>query len=135
MHPAQQPDDSFLLEPTLPPGNYVVIADFLPRNGSAQMLHRAIVVSGSTRSAVSPDTPSMEIDIPNVGTPAGSAAWGTQEKVVDGVKVQLQAADFVAGQTALLRFKLLNAADGPRSQNSSNHFLVRRPTCSSRPPH
>ena len=54
----------------------------------------------------------MEIDIPGVGTSPGNAAWGTKEKIVDGVKVQLEAADFVAGQTALLRFKLLNAADG-----------------------
>lgn len=112
LHPTQKADHSFVLDPILPPGAYVVIADFLPRDGSPQMLHRAIVVPGPRASPVTPKAPTLDIDIPHPGSRPGSAAWGTTEKVVDGVRVRLEAADFVAGQTALLRFSLLNASDG-----------------------
>jgi hypothetical protein len=112
-HPEEEGSGTFLLKHELPPGEYVVIADFLPATSTAQMVHRAIVSPGLRRSliplAVTPPKP----DIPDASARAsGNPSSGAAEIIVDGVRVRLEAADLVGGQMALLRFHLFNASDG-----------------------
>jgi Heavy metal binding domain len=54
VHPEQQPDGSFVLDPALPPGAYMLIADVLPMGGTPQMLQRAIVAPGYKGPLFSP---------------------------------------------------------------------------------
>jgi hypothetical protein len=51
VHPDLQPDATFTLRHTLPPGEYMLIGDFLPEGGTSQMIQRAIIVSGPRVSA------------------------------------------------------------------------------------
>ena len=44
VHPQQVKDGSFHLDHQLPPGEYMLIADFLPANATSQMVQRAIIV-------------------------------------------------------------------------------------------
>ena len=55
VHPEQLKDGSFRLDHPLASGEYMLIADFLPEDGTTQMIQRAIIVSktgagGSRRS-------------------------------------------------------------------------------------
>ena len=70
-----------------PPGEYVIIADFLPRSGTSQMVHRAIVAPGLTRSSVPTAVAPPPIDIPDA---AGS---GRQRDVGLGRKDRRWRAD------------------------------------------
>jgi hypothetical protein len=65
VHPTMQPGGEFRLKHELPPGEYVVIADFLPKSGGAQMLERAIVAPGPG-VAVFGDPPALAADIPDL---------------------------------------------------------------------
>jgi hypothetical protein len=113
VHPEPSGDGGFVLKHDAPPGEYMIIADFLPRSGTSQMVHRAIVAPGLNRpaapTAISPPRP----DIPDAAASgSGNPTWGSAEKIVDGVRIRLDAADIIAGQIGLLRFHLFNAADG-----------------------
>jgi hypothetical protein len=46
VHPEEQPGGTFRLDHALPPGEYMLIADFLPEGGTPQMVQKAIIVSG-----------------------------------------------------------------------------------------
>jgi hypothetical protein len=87
----------------------------LPKNGAAQMLHRAIVTPGYAGKLFVP-VPALTPDVS--GTPmtalprAGAEQWVGAEKTVDGVRVRLDAADLVAGKRAVLRFRLFDQATG-----------------------
>jgi hypothetical protein len=52
VHPEPQKDGSFLLKHSLPAGEYMLIADFLPVGGTSQMLQRAIVVGVRARFSI-----------------------------------------------------------------------------------
>ena len=45
VHPEQLKDGSFRLDHPLASGEYMLIADFLPEDGTTQMIQRAILVS------------------------------------------------------------------------------------------
>jgi hypothetical protein len=112
VHPDARGHGRFVLKHEAPPGEYVVIADFLPRNGTAQMVHRAIMTPGVNRPAAeAPRMPRPEIP-DAAAAAAGNRTWGSAEKIVDGVRVRLDAADLIAGRIGLLRFHLFRAADG-----------------------
>jgi hypothetical protein len=95
VHPQQVADGEFQLKQDLPPGEFVVIADFLPRSGRAQMLQRAIVTPGY-RGSLFPAAPNL--------TPDAST-----EKVDQGVRVKLEATGLKAGKEATLKFTLTDA--------------------------
>lgn len=111
-HPVAEGNGRFALKHDLPPGEYVVVADFLPANGTAQMVHRAIVAPGG-RPALSPVAVAPPLpDIPDAAARAsGTPSSGTAEKTIDGVRIRLEAADLVGGQMGQLRFRLTNAVD------------------------
>jgi hypothetical protein len=71
-------------------GEFVLIADFLPQSGRAQMLQRAIVTPGY-RGSLFPATPDLTPD-------------STAEKTIDGVRVKLDLVGLKAGKEAVLTF-------------------------------
>jgi hypothetical protein len=113
VHPEPSANGSFRLTHEAPPGEYVIIADFLPTNGTAQMVHRAIATPGLDRPPAHTPTTNLRPDIPDAtAIAAGNATRGSVEKTVDGTRIRLEGADLIAGQIGLLRFHLSNAADG-----------------------
>jgi hypothetical protein len=98
VHPEPAGDGVFELKQDVPPGEYVLIADFLPQGGRAQMLQRAIVTPGY-RGALFPPTPHL---VPDPST----------EKADGGVRVRLDASGLKAGKEAGLRFTLTDMATG-----------------------
>lgn len=104
--------DGFVVSQQAPPGEYVVIADFLPANGAPQMLHRAVATPRLNRPvALAAAIP--RADIPDAAaTESGNPTWGSAEKTADGVRIRLEAADLIGGRIALLRFHLFNADTG-----------------------
>ncbi len=98
VHPDPLGDGAFELREQIPPGEYVVIADFLPQGGVSQMVQRAIVTPGYT-GPLFPAPPDLSGD---------TAA----ERTVNGMRVQLDARNLKAGREAVLRFTLSDAATG-----------------------
>jgi hypothetical protein len=112
VHPEATGNGSFVLKHQAPPGEYVIIADFLPKSGTAQMVHRAIVAPGLNRPVTHTTLASPRSDIPDAAAAAGNPTWGSSEKTVDGVRIRLDGADLIAGRIGLLRFHLFNAGTG-----------------------
>ncbi len=87
VHPEVAGDGSFVLTHAIPPGEYMVIADFLPAGGTTQMVQRALIVPGPSRirtsAAPSPD-----------------------------VRLALVTQDLVAGKYACLTFTVTDAKTG-----------------------
>lgn len=98
VHPTQAGDGTFDLRESIPPGEYVVIADFLPQGGVSQMVQRAIVTPGY-RGPLFPAPPDLAADT-------------ATERTMNGVRVQLDAKNLKAGREAVLRFNLSDAATG-----------------------
>ena len=96
LHPEQLADGSFELREHIPPGEFMVIADFLPLSGRPQMLQRAIVTPGYRGPLFS-------------GAPQLIADFAT-EKIERGVRVRLEATTLKAGKEATLKFTLTDAA-------------------------
>jgi hypothetical protein len=95
VHPEQVSDGVFELRENIPPGQFMVIADFLPLSGRPQMLQHAIVTPGY-RGRLFPEAPNL--------TPDGSS-----EKEDHGVRVRLDATTLKAGKEATLKFTLTDA--------------------------
>jgi len=98
VHPQRVSDSAFEWTEPLPAGEFVIIADFLPQGGRAQMLQRAIVTQGY-RGSLFP----ARIDL----TPDS-----TLDKTLDGVRVKLDVSGVRAGREAVLRFSLADAKSG-----------------------
>ena len=97
LHPDPQSDGTFVLKHELPPGEYMLFADFLPNGGSSQMVQRAVISPGvrpAARDALSPPTQ------------AGLAA------TVDGVRFVLEPEEMRAGREASLTLRLTDAKTG-----------------------
>ncbi len=96
-HPEQRDGGSFVLDQVLAPGEYMLIADFLPSGGTPQIVHRAIVTPGYSG-------PLFKEPSKLAVTPA--------EQTVDGLRVRLEAASLTALRPASLRFLVSDAATG-----------------------
>jgi hypothetical protein len=96
VHPEQVSDGIFELRENIPPGQFMVIADFLPLSGRPQMLQRAIVTPGY-RAALFPAPPNLTPD-------------ALSEKIDHGIRVKLDATALKAGKEATLRFTLTDAS-------------------------
>lgn len=114
VHPDRGRDGTFSVAQAAPPGEYVVIADFVPKTGTAQMIHRAIVTPGYAKlftpvPALTPDVSGVPLE----GAPArANERWTSAEKAIDGVRVRMEAADLMAGKRAIFRFRLFDQATG-----------------------
>jgi hypothetical protein len=89
--------EGFSLATPLPPGAYMVIADFVPGGGYPQMVHRAIVTPGYRESPFV-DAPHLEPDL--------------SEKVSAGVRVGLRLEPVRGRPEAVLRFRFTDASGG-----------------------
>jgi len=98
VHPQQVGDGAFEWTEPLPAGEFVIIADFLPQGGRAQMLQRAIVTPGY-HGSLFPATADLKPD-------------ASIEKTIDGVRVSLDTAGVKAGKEAVLRFNLTDSNGG-----------------------
>ena len=107
VHPRQVDDGTFELVENVPPGEFVVIADFLPQSGRAQMLQRAIVTPGYRGHLFAP--PILTVDT-------------VSEKVDDGVRVRLDATNLKASREAILKFTL-TSVDGGTSVTDLEPYL------------
>jgi len=93
-HPVQQPDGVFMLDLALPrPGPYMAIAEFLPEGGTAQMFQQ-VFTTGPALDAARP--------------PAIDSA----PKVVDGMRVTVDASKLRAGEVSKLAFRIDDASSG-----------------------
>jgi hypothetical protein len=114
-HPEQREDGTFVLEQALTPGEYVLVADFLPAGGTPQLVHHAVVTPGYT-GALFQGPPRL------TATPA--------EQIVDGLRVKLLAADVTALRPAALQFVIADAATGAEVRDlepylgATGHLLV-----------
>jgi hypothetical protein len=95
VHPEQQNDGRFALEHGLAPGEYLLVADFLPAGGTPQMVQRAII----TPDYSGPLFP-----------PAPTLVPGPREQVADGLRVRLEAESLRALRPSTLRFILSDAS-------------------------
>jgi hypothetical protein len=98
LHPSPIAGGGFEIRHPIPPGEYMVVADFLPQGGSPQLIQRAIVTPGFQPPPVGP-----------AGEPKLSRST---DAVVDGVRATLEAAPITAGQESTLRFTLAQAVSG-----------------------
>ena len=96
-HPGQEADGSFVLQHDLPPGEYVLIADFVPIAGTPQIVQRAIVTPGYD-GPIFPRLPALTA--------------GTREQAVSGLRVRLESTSAGILKPSRLRFVFSDAATG-----------------------
>ena len=87
----------FELATPLPPGAYMVIADFIPGGGYPQMVHRAIVTPGYRVSPFAGVTP-PEVDL--------------SDKLREGMRIQLRVEPAMGRPEAVLRFHFSESSTG-----------------------
>jgi hypothetical protein len=114
-HP-ERTRDGFELNLALPPGAYMLIADFLPGGGYPQMVHRAIVTPGYRGSAFR--SPEITEDL--------------ADKTVDGMRVQVRVDAREGKRVAVLHFRLTEVNGAPVTNlepylGSAGHLLVVSP--------
>jgi hypothetical protein len=97
LHPGPAGPGAFEVAHDLPPGEYMLIADFLPREGSAQTLQRAIATPGY-RGPLVP----APVELPEE----------SPERTIDGVRVRLDTARLAAGKYAELTVIVTDASTG-----------------------
>lgn len=98
VHPEPAAGGGFDVAIPMPAGEYAVIADFLPQNGTPQTLQRMIATPGYRGPLFS-------------ATPAPSVDLGT-EKIVDGIRVRAAVDRLKGGRDSLFAFTLTDALTG-----------------------
>jgi hypothetical protein len=115
VHPERNEDGSFEVRHDLDPGEYVLIADFLPAGGTSQIVQRAIVTPGYKGRLFAPP-PDL---VP-----------GPSEQVVDGLRIRVDAPSPVTLRETSLRVEIAEAASGRAVTDiepylgASGHLLI-----------
>jgi len=111
-HPVAQRDGVFMLDVRLPrPGPYMAIAEFLPEGGTPQTFQQMFTTGEPFPRPANP-------------------AIDTAPKIVDGMRVSLDASQVKAGDTKTLTFRIEDAASGAPATDlepylgASAHLLV-----------
>ena len=108
----------FELATPLPPGAYMVIADFVPGGGYPQMVHRAIVTPGYRVSPFA-GAPPLDEDL--------------SDKLREGMRIQLRVEAVRSRPEAVLRFRVAEADSGAPITDlqpylgASGHVLIVSP--------
>jgi len=103
-HPAQQPDGVFMVDLTLPrPGPYMAILEFLPEGGTPQTFQQAFTTGTAFGRTVDP-------------------AVDTAPKIVDGVRVSLDASKVKAGEMQPLTVVIDDPATGAAIADLEPHL-------------
>jgi len=97
VHPESQDDGTLVLTHELAPGEYMLIADFLPAGGTSQLVQRAIVTPGYSGPLFAP--------APVLETLAS-------EQVVGGLRIHLEATAIVPRRPSQLRFTISDVDSG-----------------------
>jgi hypothetical protein len=97
LHPELRADGTFVLKHELPPGEYMLFADFLPNGGSSQMVQRAFISPGPRPAARAARPPPTQADL---------------AATVDGVRFVLDPEAMQAGREACLTLRLTDAKTG-----------------------
>ena len=93
-HPVQQPDGVFMVDVALPkPGPYMAIAEFLPDGGMPQTFQQMFTTGEAFTASVAP-------------------AIDTTPKIVDGVRVTVDASQVAAGDARPLVFRFDDVSTG-----------------------
>jgi len=114
-HPTQERDGSFVLPHDLEPGEYVLIADFVPIVGTPQIVQRAIATPGYNGPMFA-------------RLPALTA--GSLDQTVGGLRVRLESTSAGILKPSKLRFAFSDAATGAPVTNlqpylgASAHLLI-----------
>ncbi|HJR59697.1 MAG TPA: heavy metal-binding domain-containing protein [Vicinamibacterales bacterium] len=87
VHPELAGSGTFVVHHPLPPGEYMLIADFLPQTGTSQMVQKAVIVNGA----------------PAVHAP---------QRVESDLLIRLETQDLRAGRHAVLTFTLTDPKTG-----------------------
>jgi hypothetical protein len=98
LHPVALASGGFEIRHAIPPGEYMVVADFLPQGGSPQLIQRAIMTPGFQPPTTVPASPRQLSPLADV--------------VADSVRARIEAGPITAGQNATLRFTLAHASSG-----------------------
>jgi hypothetical protein len=111
-HPVQQPDGVFMLDVTLPrPGPYMAIAEFLPEGGTPQTVQQAFTTGAAFARVARP-------------------ALDTAAKVVDGMRISIDASKVKAADTQPLMIRIDDEATGAPvtdlepDHGASGHLLL-----------
>ena len=103
LHPMPSDDGSLSVETVLPgPGRYALFCDFFPAGGTPQILERNVT------------TRDVSIREPSEPQPAARVEDGRLVQSSGGVRIEvnLEPREPVAGRTAVVSLRLLDAADG-----------------------
>jgi hypothetical protein len=106
LYPVQRPDGFLEAREPIPPGEYLVVADFLPSGGTRQFLRRVVTLAGNPRDD-SPEvarTPAPPRSAP--GSPAGAF------DMVTNVRIQPLPFAPPAGKQAQFHVMLSRTEDG-----------------------
>ena len=96
VHPFMQADGSLALDLTIPPGEYMLVADFLPEGGTPQMVQRALIAPGGALSQ-GPDSPKPD---------------SARRVVREGTAISLDVQELAPGKEAPMTFTVTDAATG-----------------------
>jgi hypothetical protein len=98
LHPERTPDGAFVVRHPFTPGQYMLIADFLPAAGTPQLLQRAIVTPDYRGPLFGP--------LPDL-------AEGDREQIANGLRIRLgMPATLRAGRQSQLQFEVTDATTG-----------------------
>ncbi len=97
IHPERRDDGTFAIEHSLPAGEYMLIADFLPAEGTSQVVQRAIVTPGYAGP---------------IFVPAPTLAISPVEQSTSGLRIRLEHEPLRPRRESLLRFVVTDADSG-----------------------
>jgi len=97
VHPQLARDGTLELRQDLAPGQYILIADFLPVGGTPQLVQRVIVTPGYKGPLFASPPPLNQ---------------SVSEQVVSGLRVRLDASQLKAGRASPLRVEIADARTG-----------------------
>lgn len=118
VHPDRGPDGTFRITHDLPPGQYVLLADFLPAEGTSQFVHKTIVTPGYRGPLFAPP--------PEIGSLPS-------EQVAGGLRIRMEAPLPVARRETIVRFHVTDEETGQSVTDlepylgASGHLLVVNP--------
>ncbi|MET0211747.1 MAG: heavy metal-binding domain-containing protein [Vicinamibacterales bacterium] len=97
IHPERRDDGTFAMEHSVPAGEYMLIADFLPAEGTSQVVQRAIVTPGYAGP---------------IFVPAPTLAVSPVEQSTSGLRIRLEHEPLRPRRESMLRFVVTDADSG-----------------------
>jgi hypothetical protein len=115
VHPERRDDGTFELRHEIPAGEYMLIADFLPADGTSQLVQRAVVTPGFPGPLFAQ---------------APSLATSSLEQVADGLRIRLEHDVLRPRRESPLRFTVTDSESGLPAKDlepylgATGHLLI-----------